>query len=50
MKRKYEAPLLEKVEFCFRDQIVAASGSFPGTQFNNDGSDICRHMVTGCTG
>lgn len=27
MKRSYQKPVAEKIEFCYRDQVVAASGS-----------------------
>ena len=26
MKKKYEAPVAEKIEFCYRDQVVASTG------------------------
>ena len=26
MKKQYEAPVAEKIEFCYRDQVVASTG------------------------
>ena len=34
MKKQYEAPVAEKIEFCYRDQVVASSGCV-GHYINN---------------
>ena len=34
MKKLYEAPTIEKIAFCYRDQVVAASGGGEVTPTN----------------
>ena len=36
MKRTYETPIAEKLAFCYRDQVVAASGT-----------NVAEEVVTG---
>ena len=38
MKKQYEAPVAEKIEFCYRDQVVASapSGECGWTWQNHD--------------
>ena len=48
MKKTYEAPSIEKIEFQYRDQVVVASGSCEG-EFKHtgpiDGSSGCKDEV-----
>lgn len=48
MKKIYETPVAEKIDFCYRDQVVVASGDFPGGMRNNDGGNVCRYLATAC--
>ena len=42
MKKNYEKPTVEVVKFQYRDQVVAASGSFIcGTQYHFERDDGC---------
>lgn len=44
MKKQYESPVAEKVEFCYSDQVVASGGggsSCPSVWIN--------HGIDGCT-
>lgn len=40
MKKQYETPVAEKIEFCYRDQVVA-SGSTCESKWVNTGGDSC---------
>lgn len=42
MKKTYETPTVEVVEFKYRDQVVAASGA-PG-QYGHTGYGKCENM------
>ena len=35
MKRVYETPMVEKLAFCYRDQVVAASGASGSASSDN---------------
>ena len=48
MKKHYEKPIVERVEFCYTDQITAASGNI-GSKYNNDSSGKCYHVDLGCS-
>lgn len=42
MKKTYETPSVEKIQFQYRDQVVAASGDIQlGTHFDLDGDKLC---------
>lgn len=32
MKKNYQKPVVDKIDFCYRDQVVAASGGPSGGQ------------------
>ena len=38
MKRTYETPMVEKLAFCYRDQVVAASGGVAGSSSDIGGT------------
>ena len=45
MKKTYETPSVEKIQFQYRDQIVVASGYIPdGTQKDPDGDGDCDYI------
>ena len=37
MKKVYEAPTVEKIEFMYRDQVVVASGTQCGSYYIKEG-------------
>lgn len=39
MKKQYEAPMAEKIEFCYRDQVVA-SFTMCSSMYNNAKGDL----------
>ena len=42
MKKTYETPTVEKLQFQYRDQVVAASGDIPlGTHPDANGDSYC---------
>lgn len=43
MKKTYETPSVEKIQFQYRDQVVAASGEIPkGSEWDPDENGICN--------
>lgn len=49
MKKNYEKPMVNRVNFSYEEQIVAESGAGgKGQMNNNDNSDNCNWMVTNC--
>lgn len=47
MKRTYEAPVAQKVEFCYNEQVVASGGgSHTCTGSRSDAYVMCRDTVT----
>ena len=48
MKKVYEKPVAERVDFNFSEQIVAASGA-QGNFGNNDNSGKCYQATIGCS-
>ena len=41
MKKTYETPVAEKIEFCYEDQIVASLGAGCSYQWSNVGEKMC---------
>ena len=49
MKKNYEKPMADRVNFSYEEQIVAQSGTGGvGTKNNNGVGDECNHKVEGC--
>lgn len=40
MKKQYETPVAEKIEFCYRDQVVASGACTD--QWLNEGQGSCQ--------
>lgn len=47
MEMKYEKPTAEKVEFRYRDQVVAASGNNNGPSVFMGSGKNCTHVPPG---
>lgn len=49
MKKQYETPTVEKIQFDYREQVVAASGgpSGPGRTIFSDGCNIQSLIALG---
>lgn len=46
MKRVYETPVVEKISFCYRDQVVVASGEVQnGFNVSYDGGETCTPAI-----
>ena len=43
MKSVYEKPFAKKVDFLFRNQVVAQSGDFTGGEGNRDDTNVCQY-------
>jgi hypothetical protein len=43
MKKQYEAPVAEKIEFCYRDQVVASADC---QYWNTLGYEGCNEIET----
>lgn len=45
MKKKYVAPIAEKIEFCYSDQVVASGGGNDScvSVWMNQGEGSCEH-------
>ena len=41
MKKQYEAPVAEKIEFCYRDQVVASSCIPVAAHWDNNNDLYC---------
>ena len=41
MKKQYEAPVAEKIEFCYRDQVVASFTMCSSKYNNTEGDPNC---------
>ena len=46
MKKTYETPVAEKVEFCYEDQIVASGATFENMAGMNNNTCEMVHTMT----
>lgn len=48
MKKVYDKPFAQKVEFSYENQIVVASNNFVGDVSNPDNSGKCQQLSSSC--